>query len=307
MSSITVTVSARSGKTLADITIDKDATVMELKKVFAKLKEDMYPSRQRFSLPPAAGEARGKALEDSSKLSEYGLKTGSVLQFKDLGAQIGYSTVFFWEYFGPMCVYPLFFFFPHIFYPFHTRPVQHALVQKLATAYWCSHYAKRIYETYFVHRFGHATMPVANLVRNCAYYWGFAAFVSYFVNHPLYTAPAPMQSYVALGAALLCQAANYRCHTILANLRAPGDKGYSIPRGFLFNYITCANYTAEICGWLLFTVAVQALPAAVFSVVGAAQMLQWAVQKHKRLLKAFDGKEGRAKYPRRWIVLPPFL
>ncbi|MEW5320127.1 MAG: hypothetical protein WDW38_011224 [Sanguina aurantia] len=249
MSSITVTVSARSGKTLADITIDKDATVMELKKVFAKLKEDMYPSRQRFSLPPAAGEARGKALEDSSKLSEYGLKTGSVLQFKDLGAQIGYSTVFFWEYFGPMCVYPLFFFFPHIFYPFHTRPVQHALVQKLATAYWCSHYAKRIYETYFVHR----------------------------------------------------------CHIILANLRAPGDKGYSIPKGFLFNYITCANYTAEICGWLLYTVAVQALPAAVFSVVGAAQMLQWAVQKHKRLLKTFDGKEGRAKYPRRWIVLPPFL
>lgn len=54
-------------------------------------------------------------------------------------------------------------------------------------------------------------MPVANLVRNCAYYWGFAAFVSYFVNHPLYTAPAPMQSCVALGAALLCQAANYWC------------------------------------------------------------------------------------------------
>lgn len=23
--------------------------------------------------------------------------------------------------------------------------------------------------------------------QNCSYYWGFAAFVSYFVNHPLYT------------------------------------------------------------------------------------------------------------------------
>lgn len=66
---------------------------MELKKAFAKVKLDMYPSRQRFSLPPAAGEARGKALEDSSKLSEYGLKTGSVLQFKDLGAQVSVETV----------------------------------------------------------------------------------------------------------------------------------------------------------------------------------------------------------------------
>lgn len=31
--------------------------------------------------------------------------------------QIGYAMVFFWEYFGPMVVYPLFIFFPSVFYP----------------------------------------------------------------------------------------------------------------------------------------------------------------------------------------------
>eukprot|EP00983_Pelagomonas_calceolata_P000057 1568-Pelagomonas_calceolata.AAC.3 len=31
--------------------------------------------------------------------------------------QVGYATVFFWEYFGPLIVYPLFFFFPKLFYP----------------------------------------------------------------------------------------------------------------------------------------------------------------------------------------------
>ena len=31
--------------------------------------------------------------------------------------QIGYSTVFFWEYFGPLAVYPLFYYLPQIFYP----------------------------------------------------------------------------------------------------------------------------------------------------------------------------------------------
>lgn len=31
--------------------------------------------------------------------------------------QIGYRTVFFWEYFGPLAVYPLFFLLPQLFYP----------------------------------------------------------------------------------------------------------------------------------------------------------------------------------------------
>ena len=44
-------------------------------------------------------------------------------------------------------------------------------------------------------------MPVFNLFKNCAYYWGFAAFVSYFVNHPLYTAPPALQTHVALALA----------------------------------------------------------------------------------------------------------
>lgn len=31
--------------------------------------------------------------------------------------QIDYATVFFWEYFGPLVVYPLFYFFPQYLYP----------------------------------------------------------------------------------------------------------------------------------------------------------------------------------------------
>ena len=47
--------------------------------------------------------------------------------------------------------------------------------------------------------------------------------------------------------------------------------------------------------------------AALFTAAGAYQMAVWAAQKHRRLQKSFDGKEGRERYPKRWIMLPPFF
>lgn len=70
----------------------------------------------------------------------------------------------------------------------------------LAAACYTLHYAKRLLETIFVHRFSHSTMPIANLFKNCTYYWGFTAFVAYHVNHPLFTAPCDVQVYGALAA-----------------------------------------------------------------------------------------------------------
>jgi hypothetical protein len=76
-----------------------------------------------------------------------------------------------------------------------------------------------------------------------------------------------------------------RCHIILSNLRKPGEKDYKIPSGFLFNYITCANYFAEIWGWILFTIGTHTLTAGLFTAAGAFQMADWARGKHKRLVK----------------------
>jgi very-long-chain enoyl-CoA reductase len=41
----------------------------------------------------------------------------------------------------------------------------------------------------------------------------------------------------------------------------------------------------QVYGWTLFSIAVQAVPAAIFTLVGAGQMMQWALQKHARLRK----------------------
>lgn len=72
------------------------------------------------------------------------------------------------------------------------------IIISIAAACYTIHYVKRLYETLFVHRFSHATMPLMNLFKNCAYYWGFTAYVAYHVCHPLYTPPSALQTYLGL-------------------------------------------------------------------------------------------------------------
>ena len=231
-----------------------------------------------------------------------------------------YQTVFFWEYLGPLVIYMLIYLLPStLVYGASATPAQStgffssstaravsgkSLTQTLACLYWCFHYAKRIYETFNVHKFSHATMPLFNLVKNCTYYWLFALYVAYFVNHPLYTAPSMTQTVGCLGRALMCQFANYKCHVIRANLRPPGSTEYVIPKGFRFEYVACPNSSAEIFGWVLFTVATQTAAAGIFTVVGAGQMLQWAMGKYSRLRRTFNGKDGKEKYQVRYVLVP---
>ncbi|KAL8232137.1 hypothetical protein R6Q57_001915 [Mikania cordata] len=143
---------------------------------------------------------------------------------------------------------------------------------------------------------------------NCAYYWTFGSYIAYYVNHPLYTPVSDLQMKIGFGFGLIMQVANLYCHIILRNLRSPsGNGGYQIPQGFLFNIVTCANYTTEIYQWLGFNIVTQTVAGYVFLVVATSIMTNWALAKHRRLRRLFDGKEGRPKYPRRWIILPPFL
>ena len=93
----------------------------DLKARFAELKPRFYASRQRWTLPPKEGQRSGEALASGKRLSDYGLTDGSTLIFKDLGPQIGYATVFFWEYFGPLVIFPLLYLFPSIFYPWQDK------------------------------------------------------------------------------------------------------------------------------------------------------------------------------------------
>jgi very-long-chain enoyl-CoA reductase len=119
-------------------------------------------SRQRLSL-----KSEKKALADEAKLKDVGIISGSELQVKDLGPQISWKTVFVVEYAGPLLIHPVFYYLPRLFYG---KDVVHSDLQKLAFAMVEIHFAKRILETLFVHRFSHGTMPLFNIFKNSAHY-----------------------------------------------------------------------------------------------------------------------------------------
>lgn len=58
------------------------------------------------------------------------------------------------------------------------------------------------------HRFSHGTMPIFNLFRNCGYYWAAGAYISWCINHPLYTAPPIANTIICLTLAMTAEFAN---------------------------------------------------------------------------------------------------
>jgi len=291
------------GKHVTNIsTVPENATVLDLKKRVHDAGKGPYPGRQLLRL-----EAKGKPLNDTDTITAAGITAGSKVYLKDLGPQIGWATVFLVEYAGPLFVYLWFYTRPAIVYGSGAAEKPYAQVVTIAAGCWAAHYAKRILETLFVHRFSHSTMPIRNLFKNCGYYWGFAAFVAYHVNHPLYTAPGNLQVYISLGFFILSELGNLSIHLLLRDLRPANSTVRKIPYPnsnpltSLFKYVSCPNYTYEFYSWLAFTVMTQCLPAGLFTLAGVYQMTVWALGKHRNYKKEFE------KYPRGRKSIIPFI
>lgn len=71
------------------------------------------------------------------------------------------------EYAGPFLIYPIFYFQPTLIYgDFNKETITSSnCVATIALICHCLHYAKRLYETQFVHRFSNGTMPRKNLFK----------------------------------------------------------------------------------------------------------------------------------------------
>ena len=96
-------------------------------------------------------------------------------------------------------------------------------------------------------------------------------------------------------------AINMKADTMLINLRKPGETGYKIPTGFLFNYISSPNLFGEIIEWSGFALMAWNLPAFTFLIWTFANLVPRAKNHHDWYISHFP------EYPKERKIVFPFL
>lgn len=84
--------------------------------------------------------------------------------------------------------------------------------------------------------------------------------------------------------------------------RKGGKSGYFIPRGGLFNYISCPNFFGEIVEWTGFAIMAWNFPALSFAVWTAANLIPRAIDHHKWYKGYF-----KDEYPKSRKAVIPFI
>lgn len=96
-------------------------------------------------------------------------------------------------------------------------------------------------------------------------------------------------------------AINLHSDHILRNLRRPGETGYKIPRGGMFEYVSGANFLGEIIEWGGFALATWSYPALAFLVSTTANIGARACHHHRWYLEKFED------YPKSRKAIIPFV
>jgi 3-oxo-5-alpha-steroid 4-dehydrogenase 1 len=96
---------------------------------------------------------------------------------------------------------------------------------------------------------------------------------------------------------------NWKSDSILIHLRKPGETGYKIPRGFLFDYVSSPNLFGELVEWGGFALMAWNLPALTFMVWTFANLVPRAKNHHDWYHQKFSDypKERKAVFP--FVVL----
>ncbi|MBI5647752.1 MAG: DUF1295 domain-containing protein [Ignavibacteriae bacterium] len=172
---------------------------------------------------------------------------------------------------------------------------------------WTLHFLRRTYESMRVHRFGAGTLAWVKAPVPWMYYWGFALWIAYEVTGAGPQPPA-WEFRVAGTLLFLCgEIGNAIAHVMLARLRHADGTRQGLPRGFLFEYVSCPHYFFEIVSWIGFCFVTATLSSLAFAAATTCILTVWATQRHRAYHRTFDGREGRELYPADRKVLVPFL
>jgi protein-S-isoprenylcysteine O-methyltransferase Ste14 len=176
----------------------------------------------------------------------------------------------------------------------------------ILAALWVGHYVYRAFVFPFIRRGQGHPMPLAIVGMACLF-----NLVNAYLNGRWLFAFGPERGATwlidprfAAGLALVILgfATHVTADRQLAGLRAPGDTTYRIPRGLLFDWISCPNYLGETLEWTGWALAAWSWPALSFAVWTAANLVPRALTHHRWYRAHF------ADYPaERKAILPGLL
>lgn len=169
---------------------------------------------------------------------------------------------------------------------------------------WLLHYVQRTF-VFPLRMRGDRTMPIFI----AALAFGFNVFNawlngSWLSTEGRYPASWLLDPRFLIGAVvfLIGLAINWWADEVLRNLRAPGESGYRIPRGGLYELISCPNYFGELLEWFGFALAAWSLPGLAFAVYTAANLVPRALAHHRWYQERFPDypSSRRALLPGLW-------
>jgi 3-oxo-5-alpha-steroid 4-dehydrogenase 1 len=127
-----------------------------------------------------------------------------------------------------------------------------------------------------------------------------ARFVSHFAAYPEGWLTSPR---FLIGVAMFLGgfAVNWHADEVLRTLRAPGERGYKIPHGGLYRFVSAPNYFGELVEWSGFAIAAWSPAALAFVVWTAANLAPRAWANHRWYQRTFPD------YPTGRRALVPFI
>ena len=297
----------RMGTSSLEYQANIDTTALELKSHIFKAKK--IPLIQQQLSVQKNPEERKIILKDTDIIHDYiSLMQDNtlVVNFKNLGRQIEYQSLFYLEYLLPIITLPF-------FYILNYQKSNSYYV--LITILGLFHFLKREFETAFIHVYSYPSVPWANAWRNLVHYW---ALFGILFPIEIYYWRTMSSSYnmILLGILValffIFELLNFYCHVKLRNLRyeiVDGQKILTkkrkIPKGLFFDSIIAPNYTFEVLSWVSFTVISRSYVMVLFTGFSATIMYLWAKKKKSGLIKnnAFSDDE-KNMLKKRYAIFP---
>lgn len=94
---------------------------------------------------------------------------------------------------------------------------------------------------------------------------------------------------------------NWWSDGILIGLRKYGERGYKIPEGKLFHYVSCPNLMGEIIEWCGFAILTWSLPGLAFFIWTFCNLVPRAISHHKWYNEKFEN------YPKNRKAVIPYV